>query len=163
MARVESDREDMLGEATAYPRRVEFRIPDCSDVCFAGLRSTGTSLYVGGDPVYHLDAEDRLRRAFVDGDLYRTQGTTFARLRRERIAAETNLLRHDLDVGELSAFLATAHSVLAGIAGAVRDGTATVLRSVPEEDDHVLADVSERFRRHLELGQPLAPAIKGKR
>lgn len=163
MARVEADREDMLHEATGYPRRVEFRVPNRDEVLFAGLRSHGTSLYIGPDPVFHLDAEDRLRRAFVDGDLYRTQGTTLARLRRRRTDSATDLLRHDLEAAELATLLEEARVIVQVVLSSVADGTATVLRSVPDADPEILSEVARRFGRHLELGQPLAPAIKGKR
>ncbi|MEZ6044739.1 MAG: hypothetical protein R3C11_03990 [Planctomycetaceae bacterium] len=41
-------------------------------------------LYLGPDPVYHFDAAGRLKRAYVEGLLYRTQESTLARLERLR-------------------------------------------------------------------------------
>ena len=85
MARHETDRENLMLEATALIRRAEWSIPSHSDPIVAGFkRSGGWSLYFGSDPVYQFDADGRLRRAFVDGQIWRTQGTTLAGLRRER-------------------------------------------------------------------------------
>ena len=171
MARDESDREDLLREATAFPRRAEFRIddPDGSPaagedrVLFGGLRETGTSLYLGADPAYHLDAEDRLRRAFVDGLLYRTQGATLARLLRHRTDTETELIRHDLDGDELASFLGRVAADCRSVAEAIETGRVTVLGSVPPNDTEILPDLSVRLRRHAELEERLAPAIPGRR
>ncbi len=165
MAREESDREDLLREATAYGRRAEFRIVggEHATVFFVGLRESGCSLYVGQDPVYHLDAGDRLRRAYVGGELYRTQGETLARLRRERTESTTDLLRTDLNEDELTDFRAEAAREIRRVLGAIGDDAVVVEGRVPKEDERILADAAERFARHLDEGQPLAPAIKGRK
>src|SRR5262245_19900425 len=106
MSRHEADREDLMAEATALARRVKLSVPGEVERVVAGFRATGRlSIYFGGEPVYHFDAEGRLRRAFVNGLLYRTQGTTLARLRRERSAEVTELRRRDLSPTELRQFL----------------------------------------------------------
>ncbi|MDA1017654.1 MAG: hypothetical protein O3A00_24745 [Planctomycetota bacterium] len=105
MAKSESDREDLMREATALVERIEFRISDEAQPIVAGFRRDGRfSIYFDADLVYHFDEQHRLRRAFVDGDLYRTQGTTLARLRRERTQSQTVLRSHDLSADELADF-----------------------------------------------------------
>jgi hypothetical protein len=160
MARLETDREDLLAEATAYGRRAECRWGET--VVFAGLKETGAAaVYFDGDPVYHLDADARLRRAFVAGDLYRTQGTTLARLQRHRTAARTELLRHDLDPAKLAAFLAASRARFEAFLAAIEAGTIVRLAAIPAGDDP-WPDVAAVLRRHLALAQPLAAAIPGR-
>src|SRR5262245_54153743 len=102
MARQESDREDLWAEAVALTSRVEFRRSDDERPILIGFRDTGwCSIYVGQDLMLQFTPAGGLRRAFRDGDLYRTQGTTLSRLRRQRSAAETTLLRSDLSAEEL--------------------------------------------------------------
>jgi hypothetical protein len=105
MARQESDREDLMREATALVRRVELDVPGEPEPVVCGFHADGRlSVYFGSDPVYHFDPEGRLRRAFVDGHLFRTQGTTLACLTRVRTHAVTELRRRDLNPEELAAF-----------------------------------------------------------
>jgi hypothetical protein len=74
MSRNESDREDLMAEATALRRRVQLQVPGEALSIIAGFRDEGrVSIYFGPDPVYHFDEQGRLRRAFVAGRLYRTQ------------------------------------------------------------------------------------------
>lgn len=163
MARIESDREDLMREATAYGRRAECRLPGDDEVVFAGLRATGAcSVYFGADPVYHLDDESRLRRAFVDGDLYRTQGTTLARLRRHRTESATELRRVDLDEDSLTTFLAKMHERLGMLATAIETEAVDRLAAIPADDDP-WPDVAAAIRRLLQLERPLAPLIAGRR
>ena len=163
MARHETDRENLMLEATALIRRAEWSIPSHSDPIVAGFkRSGGWSLYFGPDPVYQYDADGRLRRAFVDGQIWRTQGTTLAGLRRERRKTESDLLRHDLSELELSEFLRNACRDLEALHTALVHGTAQLLRQVPESSD-VTVELTAALRTALDNGIRLAPAIPGKK
>ena len=98
MARQESDRDDLMGEATALVRRAEWKPLSGVEAVVTGFRRDGSmSLYFGADPVYHFDETGRLKRAFLAGRLYRTQGTTLAELTRRREKTETHLIRRDLE------------------------------------------------------------------
>ena len=104
MARTEEDREDLMQDATAYVRRAKFSDQNEQPIV-VGFRSSGfLSIYFDQDPVFHFDDAGRLRRAFVDGALFRTQGDTLARMDRKRRDEETSLVRHDLTSGELVEF-----------------------------------------------------------
>ncbi|MEZ6068526.1 MAG: hypothetical protein R3B90_23085 [Planctomycetaceae bacterium] len=106
MARIEADREDLFAEARGLKPRWEWQFPGQTSVITAGFRREGgCSIYWDGDPVYHFDRLGRLRRAFRDGCLYRSEGQTLARLRRERAPATTSLLRSELTPDELAEFL----------------------------------------------------------
>ncbi|MBI5757549.1 MAG: hypothetical protein HZA46_03400 [Planctomycetales bacterium] len=134
MARNEADREDLMREAVALTRRVEFRLPGENEPVVVGIRDNGCwSVYFGGDPVFHFDAEGRLRRAFVEGHLFRSQGTGLSRLSRLRSERKSNLLRYDLSPQELADFWSASGPRLCRLADAVRDGTARVQKQIPRD------------------------------
>lgn len=164
MARQESDREDMMCEATGLPRRVSFAGAQSTEPIVAGFRSTGgMSLYFGADPVYQFDAAGGLRRAYDGGYLYRTQGATLARLQRQRLHAEVTLTRYDLSAGELKDFLARIHEHLAAFHDELTAQKTRVVARVPVDDpveDAVLEFVGRLLGR--EGGPVLAPPIRGK-
>ena len=163
MAQHESDREDLMQEATGLARRVEWQVPFVSDPVVAGFKKNGAwSVYFGAEPVLQFDPAGCLRRAFFEGFLFRTQGDTLARLQRNRTPAETQLVRHDLDDSELAAFRVQACSWLRLLLQAIDLGQAVRLRQVPEGDE-VILDLCVALRTALSQGLPLATAIAGKR
>jgi len=136
MARHETDREDLMAEATALRQRVELELPGVADHVVAGFRDNGgCSIYFGADPVFHFEADGALRRAFVAGDLYRSQGKTLARLTRTRADREVHLVRHDLDPAELAGFLAALRARVERLYGALADESARVVQQVPAQTD----------------------------
>ncbi len=136
MARHEADREDLMAEATALRERVELALPDEAEHLVAGFREEGRfSLYFGSDPVFHFDTDGSLRRAFVEGDLYRSQAPTLARLTRTRTGSAVILARHELDAQELERFLAAMRERLDRALAALRSGAALIVRQVPAETE----------------------------
>lgn len=163
MAREESDREDLMREAVALVRRAEFTFPDRSDPVFAGFKRTGgLSIYFGPDPVYQFDDEGRLRRAYVDGLLYRTQGETLARLRRERTERETTLVRTDLTIAELESFLESMRNRLSWLREAIAAKRSLHHEQIPPESD-LEPELISAIEVSLTADPPLAPAIPGRR
>ncbi|MFH1302147.1 MAG: hypothetical protein ABIK07_13895 [Planctomycetota bacterium] len=166
MARNEQDREDLMREATAFFPRAEFQADHESFPVFWGQKKSGQySFYFGGDPVYQFDQSGCLRRAFIDGQLYRTQGDTLARLTRERNSDETVLKRDDLTITELDSLLQTMENRFQKLDSAF-----------DKQDDvrllHVLCDGSEselraliqaQMKLVLQHSKQLAPRIRGKR
>lgn len=162
MARYEADREDLLAEATALSRRMEFVAGDEKPVV-AGLKSDGRwSIYFDADPAFHFDGQGRLRRAFADGKLYRTQGSTLAELVRRRSDSATHLLRRDLAPAELAAFLNSMRERLQHLAGEIDAGNVHILRNVPPDDGTLLLDLRRLISEVLMNADPLAPAFPGK-
>lgn len=162
MARNEADREDLIAETVALTRRAELHVPGDPDPIVAGIRERGDlSIYFGADPVCHVDAEGRVRRLFVDGVLYRTQGETLARLARVRTESDVRLLRSDLDPAACRRLLDVLAARLSRLLGALDARRARLVRAVPADDDlrPVLAD---RLRTVLAAGLRLAPPIPGK-
>jgi hypothetical protein len=113
MSRHESDREDLLREATALVERVELRISGEKDSVVAGFRRDGAaSFFFGADPVYQFNAARELRRAFVGGLLYKTDGGRLVEMRRERTAEAVELHSRPLDEQETVTFLTQAEAAL---------------------------------------------------
>ncbi len=163
MARNESDREDLIREAVGLPDRAEWSVPSQSEPVVTGIKRNGSlCLYLGADPVYQFDPEGRLRRAFVDGFLYRTQGSTLARIHRERTETESNLIRYDLDVAEVDTFLNTMRSTLQTLRDELAGGEASLIRSVERDPAAGLPNFSQLIGDVLEATPPLAPAIPGR-
>ncbi len=158
MARHEADREDLMAEATALRERVELELPGESEHVVAGFRDNGgCSIYFGPDPVFHFDDGGGLRRAFVAGDLYRSQEKTLARLTRTRTGSAVHLVRHDLDPAELTRFIAGMRDHLQRLDDALAGGAARVVQQVPADQDfrpRLLAVLS------LARQAPLSRAIK---
>ena len=162
MDRHEADREDLIREAVALKTRVEWYVPGESEPVVTGVRSDlSLSIFFGQDLVYHFNSEGQLRRAYVDGFLFRTQGCTLARLQRKRSGAETILMRNDLTGLELAEFLASMRSRLAALRTAVQNGVATVLRSVVDES--LAVDFLVAIQASESASPPLAPPIAARR
>jgi hypothetical protein len=154
-----------MREATALIRRVELTYPGRAknENVIAGFRKQGQlALYFGADPVFQFDDRHRLRRAYGEGFLYRTQGHTLARLTRERTAEETLLLRHDLNTDELDEFRKSAKQQLNELHQALLSEEVRVIAEIPIETG-TLSDIEIALAEILRQGMPLAPAISGKR
>lgn len=163
MARQESDREDLMKEAIALVRRAEFRIAGIADTCVAGFRSNNAfSIYFGPDPTFHFDQTGRLRRAFVEDRIYRTQGNTLARLIRVHTSQQTELQRFDLPAGELADFLDQTQRRLQTLHAALLRRDVTIIAQIPSENDF-LPQLAATLQTILAGPLELAPAIKGKR
>jgi len=162
MARQESDREDLMREATALQRRVQLLVPDDDEPIVCGFRQDGSlSLYFGSDPVYHFDAVGRLKRAFATGFLYRSTGRTLARLQRIRSQHETTLARTDLTADELATFRERTARRLNELCASHSAGRIEIVEAVPGGED-MLPDVVATIKNFLQQGVPLAPPFFGR-
>lgn len=147
MAREESDREDLLREATALVERVELLVGPDPGVAgdehlppptriVGGFRANGgLSLFFGADPVYQFNPRRELRRAFSAGRLYRAEGGRLASLVRRRIEDRVELLRHDLSEEEQATFLTRLHDDLSALGRVLRAGDFAIVGQVPESGD----------------------------
>jgi hypothetical protein len=136
MARQESDREDLLREATALVERAELQIPGESEPVTVGFRRDGSlSIFFGGDPVYQFNAASELRRAFADGLLYKGERSRLVALRRERTEHEVALVRRELSDDESAAFLAMAYQRLTQLRQALQSHNFKLVGQVPADGD----------------------------
>jgi hypothetical protein len=153
--RIEADREDLLAEATALVDRVELVVEGFADPIVVGFRRQGgASVYFGADVAYHFAASGALRRAFCDGLLFRADGGRLASLERRRTSAEVELVRHDLDDGELQAFLDRLACEMQMLKAAMNAGKFAIRGQVSERGD-VLPKVVD-WVVNLRLPPPIA-------
>jgi hypothetical protein len=138
MTHAEHEREDLLREATALVERAELQVPAIEAPVVAGFRRDGSfAIFFGGDPVYQFNSARLLRRAFVAGLLYKAERGRLVRLRRERTAAETTLVRQALGPEEEQAFLADATERLHALASALQQQQCMLTGQAPPDADVV--------------------------
>ncbi len=98
MMREETDREDLLREASALVERVEFTATGFAAPIVAGFRRNGAlSLFFDADPVYQFNTTGELRRAFRQGHLIKAENRRLFELKRTRNRGQTVLLKSELD------------------------------------------------------------------
>jgi hypothetical protein len=146
MARRESDREDQLREATALVERAELTIEGDDEPIVVGFRRDGSaSFYFGADPVYQFNTAGELRRAFVEGLLYKAERGRLVALCRERSATEVALVRTELSADDSAALVSAMRDRLALLLSTLAAGNYSVVGQVPAD-----AAVPERICRWLD-------------
>ncbi len=149
MARQESDREDLLREATALVERAELQVAGEREPVTVGFRRDGSlSVFFGSDPVYQFNSAGELRRAFVAGLLYKAERGHLVELRRERSANEVALVRRNLTEQETASFLSAARLRLTYLHTSLAAGAFQVIGRVPADFD-VAGRVCEWLLKHL--------------
>jgi hypothetical protein len=146
MSRRESDREDLLREATALVQRMELNVAGLAEPIVVGFRRDGSaSFFFGADQAYQFNTARELRRAYVDGLLYKAEKAERAKkaetaehgrliaLRRERTESEVALIRSELTADETAAFLAAAENRLQRLQQALDSGSFILVGQVPAE------------------------------
>ncbi len=169
MARTETDKEDLMVEATALVARAEFSRDvntaheTAWNIVTVGFKKNGScSVYFEQDPFYQFDADGLLRRSFAGGLLFRTQSSTLAQLQRVRTDDRTTLSRTDLAAGELEDFRQRMRVHLEELQKEFANQTLTMLRCVSDD-----SDMQARTTCFLETilaheAAFLAPAIRGR-
>jgi hypothetical protein len=151
--------EDRMQDAVALVERIELRGRAITPTIEAGFRSDGRlSLFFGDDPYYQFDPEGRLRRAFVDGQIFLTTGSGLKSLTRGRGTKATILVRHDLASTEAEQFLRTMLDHVGRLRQAIASGDLHTERQVPAK-----GPIVQRLCRSLEAivsaNGALAPPI----
>ena len=115
--------------------------------------------------MYRFDEQGRLRRAFVDGMLFRTSGHTLAMMerRKEQNPREPDstpgsvLLRQDLSPDELNAFRERLRRELEELIDGL--GRGEITRQHPSELPGLVPEFEQAIKVALESREFLAPAI----
>ncbi len=146
MAREESDREDLLREATALVERIEIELSDgVGSRIVIGFRSAnGLSVFFGADPVYQFNTAGELRRAFVNGRILKADRGRLISLERVRLPQKVQLIRHELTNDEQSVLLENMNARFQELATNLTANCYTVIGQVPTD-----ADVLGRVREWL--------------
>lgn len=137
MARQESDREDLLREATALAERIELApaAGDGEHVVVGFRRDSAASIYFGADPAYHFNAAGELRRAYCDGLLIKAEHGRLVSLERVRQENEVQLLRREMPVEAQQKFLAEMADRLRMLVQQCREQKLISVGQVPAEAD----------------------------
>ena len=136
MARQESQREDLLREATALAERVELCLPDQPESIVAGFRRDGSaSFFFGESPVYQFNSRREFRRGYVSGLLYKTDDGQLYEMRRERKENAVELRSRQLAENEAGEFLRETKCRLEKLRDALSAGQAVVNGQVPDDQD----------------------------
>jgi hypothetical protein len=152
MSRQESDREDLLREATALVERVELRLPEQAESIVAGFRRDGSaSFFFGESPVYQFNSRRELRRAYVGGLLYKVESGRLVEMRRERTPTAVELRSRPLSSEDATQFLLDTEKWLGTLRNALAAGNAEVVGQLPGDKD-----VAARVKAWL---QELPPGI----
>ncbi|MCA9154009.1 MAG: hypothetical protein KDA38_04450 [Planctomycetales bacterium] len=156
MARHESDREDLLREATALVRRIELRFADLTESIVVGFRRDGAaSFFFGFDPVFQFRATGELRRAFRDGLLIKADSGRLVALRRSRTEHESLLLSRELPPDETQALLDDLCNRLNHLHRALVAAEYEIVGQAPHDEPLVEAVLAEVQRL---LGRPIVIA-----
>jgi hypothetical protein len=132
MARQEQARENLIAEATALVERVELLLAGVPEPVVAGFRREGSaSLFFGDDPVYQFKTHGQLRRAFVDGRLYKADAGRLVEMTRQRQANRVQLVGRELPAAASAEFIATLRARLIDLASKLESGQVQVLAEVP--------------------------------
>jgi hypothetical protein len=156
MARDQSQRDDLLAEATALVERVEI-VPldvhgsskgdESSTPIVAGFRADGAlSLFFGEDPVYQFNEAGELRRAYVGAQLYKALGGRLVELTRVRLPNQVELRRRELPAEEDADFLLRMCRWLTDLKTLLDAGNFQVVGQIPPD-----ANVIDRVRNWLVL------------
>lgn len=138
MARQETDREDLLREATALVQRAEFQLPGEAEPFVAGFRRDGSfSLYCGGDQVVQFNTAAQLRRGYFDGKLLKADKGKLVWLTRERTAEAVILHSRELTTAEVAQTLERSAQLIKRFCAALANGNYTLIGQVPPEENIV--------------------------
>jgi hypothetical protein len=163
MARQESEREDLLREATALVERMELAPPDeaGADHVVVGFRSDGAmSVFFGTEPVYQFNTAGQLRRAFCEGLLYKAVCGRLASLHRVRQRGEVQLQRHELTEDEQAVFISEMHYRLRELLSQLNAERLTIVGQVPADAD-VWGRVKEWLATHESVAIATTPSVGG--
>jgi hypothetical protein len=161
MARRELDREDLLRDALALSPRIQLQvqIDDRPAEVFAGFRSGALSLYFDQDPVYHFNARGELRRAFVDGRLFKAEDGRLVALERRRSSAAVTLSRTELDAQAEQAFLAKARAYRQHLLAAIAAAQYRLVGQEPPDVD-VTAELVAWLKTYPEVPLAARPNVR---
>ena len=161
MAKEESDREDLLRDATALVERIEFAQSGAGEGehIFAGFRADGAmSIYFGADPVYHFNSDCELRRAYCDGWLIKAESGRLIAMERRRQEHEVQLVRRELSDDAQAAFLGSMSRRLNDFEQRLRSNSLSIVGQVPAEAD-VLGRVVETLTELVDVKVAKSPRV----
>jgi len=136
MARVPEEREDLLREAKALVVRAEMEVDGFDEPVVVGFRRSGAaSFYFGQDVVYQSNTASELRRAYLDGKMYKTEKRQLVRLNPMRTNESLELISHELTPAETTEFLSAARARIRALQSALCENRYRLIGQVPNDQD----------------------------
>jgi len=140
VARNESDKEDLIRDASALVERAEIACEGFEELITIGFFADGRcSIYFAQDPFYQFDSQGRLRRAYQAGFLYRSQHSTLSRIDRRRDVKSDGdtqrvvLQRADLSAPDLQKFRCRMRGLIERFYQQIEANEFQVLRAVTSD------------------------------
>ena len=149
MAAEESDREDLLREATGLVDRIELTVAWLDEPLVAGFRINGAlSLFLGQAEVYQFDTQCRWRRGYYQGQLLKAVNGQLVQMHRQRGPAATELISRPLTHGEQQVAITRLTERLRQLEAALHAQAYSVVGQVAVSADTVpLPRLTEWLRR----------------
>ena len=136
MARQETDREDLMREATALVNRVALRREGTSEETVIGFRTEGTlSIYLGSEPVYQFNTDHELRRGYYEGCLIKANQRLLVSMRRHRESGSLQLLSTTWDLQQTQRFIERVQLDLTQLVDEIRTQRSTVIDFVAAQQE----------------------------
>jgi len=136
MARVPEEREELLREARALVVRAEMEVVGFDEPVVVGFRHSGAaSFYFGQDVVYQFNAAGELRRAYLDGEMYKCERRWLIRLSPKRTKESLELVRRELTPAETAEFLSAAGARIRELQNALCEDRYRLVGQVPHDQD----------------------------
>ena len=136
---------ETLRELTALIPRAEFRLHSTGETVWAGFRrDSACSFYYGTKYVLHFNSAGQLRRAYIDGVLYKAENRQLIAVTRVRQAERTLHQSHLCSPALQATFLQAARERLRNLATALDAGLFDLVDCFPIE-----ADIVTRLRDWL--------------
>jgi len=158
MARQESDREDLLREATALVQRAEFQLFDEPEPVIAGFRRDGNfSLFFGSEQVVQFNSAGELRRGYFDGKLLKADRGKLVWLTRERTTGAVVLHSRELQADEVEQTLSRATKLVDRLSSPLQQSTFKLVGQVPADGNIVQQILAWRSALPLPLQIAAAP------
>ena len=135
MARQESDREDLIREATGLVDRVEYQVDFVDEPIVVGFRRDGSaSFFFGQARVYQFNSQNQLRRGYLNDKLVKAERHSLVTLTRQRTDSEVQLIRHEMSEVEQQEYLAEARATIEALKTSIAENRAVILRSVSSDE-----------------------------
>lgn len=161
MAKQEVPKEDLMLQATALVRRIEFRTSADQPLVVVGFRRDGSaSFYFGEHPVYQFNTGNELRRVHLASGMLKAENHRLVRLEKIRAASEVQLIRHVLEPDAQRSLIAELQRRLHEISCSATQQTCEVTRQVPKQDD-ILQSVQTWIAELGEIRIAATPNVAG--
>jgi len=153
MARDQSDRENLLAEATALVERAEIAIEDGRTIVVGFRRDSSFSVFFDSEPVFQFNAAGELRRAYYEGRLIKAELGKLIALDRQRADGQVQLVRDEFDDARSQQFIQAMSQHLEELTSVLESDRFRLVGQVSPN-----ADVMQRARDWLS-SRPEPPTI----